>query len=264
MSYQEQLRTGAIDTAPPDEPMLAALLSHPEEWALFLDIDGTLIDLAETPDGVIVPPDLPRDLKALSDRLGGALALVTGRAISLADQLFSPFQLPIAGLHGAERRDAAGHIERVSISRAFEAMKQAIALEAKALPGVIVEDKGAAIAAHFRLSPSHQPAVEEMMRRHLRSVAPDWTLQRGKMVVEIRPAAADKGKAVEAFLEELPFRGRRPLSIGDDVTDEAMFHAVNRVGGQSLRVGSPTPETVARASIGSPDQLRRIIARLAA
>lgn len=264
MSYQEQFRSGAIDQAPSDEPLQAALLSHPEEWAVFLDIDGTLIDLAETPDGVVVPPDLPKNIKALSDRLGGALALVTGRAISLADSLFSPFQLPIAGLHGAERRGAGGHIERVTITPAFEAMKLAIADEAKALSGVIVEDKGAAVGAHFRLSPEHQTAVDEMMQRYLKSVAPDWTLQRGKMVIEIRPASADKGKAVEAFLEEMPFRGRRPLAIGDDVTDEAMFQAVNRIGGQSRRVGAPGADTAARASIASPEKLRRLIARLAA
>lgn len=264
MSYQEQLGTGATFEAPSDEPTLTALSLHPEEWALFLDIDGTLIDLAETPDSVVVPSDLTANLNALSKRLGGALALVTGRAVSLADSLFSPFKFPIAGLHGAERRDASGHIRRIHITPAFEAMKKAIAEEAKAWPGVLIEDKGAAVGAHFRQSPERQAVVDEMMQRHIKAAGSDWTLQRGKMVVEIRPARADKGAAVEAFLEEMPFRGRRPLAIGDDVTDEAMFHAVNRIGGQSLRVGPPNAQTVARSSIPSPEDLRRMIGKLTA
>ncbi len=264
MSYQEQPRNGAVDHAPFDEPALGALLLHPEEWALFLDIDGTLIDLAGTPDAIVVPQALPHDLNVLSARLGGALALVTGRAVTLADSLFSPFRFPIAGLHGAERRDAAGRFKRVAIPPAFEEMKRAIAREAEAWHGVLVEDKGAAVAAHYRLVPDRQQAVEEMMRRHLKTAGSDWTLQRGKMVVEIRPAKADKGQAVEDFLDEAPFKGRRPLAIGDDVTDEAMFHAVNRLGGQSLRIGGLAGETVARASIPSPAILRRMIARLAA
>ncbi|TCR90802.1 trehalose-phosphatase [Rhizobium sp. BK376] len=264
MSYQEKLATGATSEAPMDEPAFTALSLNPEEWALFLDIDGTLIDLAETPDRVVVPPGLPANLHALSERLGGALALVTGRAVSLADSLFSPFRFPIAGLHGAERRDAEGQIRRIHISPAFEAIKAAIAEEAKAWPGVLIEDKGAAVGAHFRQAPEHQAVVDEMMQRHIRAAGPDWTLQRGKMVVEIRPARADKGAAVEAFLEETPFKGRRPLAIGDDVTDEAMFHAVNRIGGQSLRVGPLNAQTVARSSIPSPDALRHMIGRLVA
>jgi trehalose 6-phosphate phosphatase len=211
MSYQEQPGNGTADPASLDEPALTALLLHPEEWALFLDIDGTLIDLAETPDSIVIPPALPLSLDALSGKLGGAMALVTGRSVSLADTLFSPFRFPIAGLHGAERRDAGGRLRRILIPPAFDELKLAIAREAEAWPGVLVEDKGAAVAAHYRLAPDRQQAVEEMMQRHLQLAGPDWTLQRGKMVAEIRPARADKGGAVEAFLDEAPFKGNARL-----------------------------------------------------
>lgn len=264
MSYPDTPGTGAAVAAPLDEPALQSLALHPHEWALFLDIDGTLLDLAETPDGIVVPPDLAGNLDALSRKLGGALALVTGRGVALVDDLFSPLRFPVAGLHGAERRDAAGEVRRVSPSPAFEAMKQAIMLEASAWPGVIIEDKGAAVAGHYRQAPERQASVDELMQRHLHAVAPDWTLQRGKMVVEIRPASADKGAAVEAFLSEAPFAGRKPITIGDDVTDEAMFAVANRLGGLSLRVGEIGEHSAALSSIASPETVRRMIGRLAA
>jgi trehalose 6-phosphate phosphatase len=264
MSYPDTLGTGAADVAPLDEPVLQSLALHPDEWALFLDIDGTLLDLAETPDGIVVPPSLPENLDRLSRKLGGALALVTGRGVALVDELFSPLHFPVAGLHGAERRNAAGDIRRVERSSAFETMKQAIAVEAAAWPGVIIEDKGAAVGAHYRQAPERQASVDELMQRHLHAVSPDWTLQRGKMVVEIRPASADKGAAVEAFLSEAPFAGRKPITIGDDVTDEAMFAVANRRGGLSLRVGELGPNSAAQSSIPSPEAVRRMIGRLAA
>lgn len=143
-------------------------------------------------------------------------------------------------------------------------MKRRIAREAEVWPGVLIEDKGAAVAAHYRLAPEYQAAVEAIMELHLDEAGPDWTLQRGKMVIEIRPARASKGHAVETFLEEEPFKGRKPFAIGDDVTDEAMFKIVNQLGGQSLRIGAPVAETFARASLPSPAHLRELIGRLAA
>ena len=241
---------------------LSALAAHPSEWALFLDIDGTLVDLAETPSSITVPSSLPYDLNALSQRLGGALALVTGRSISFVDPLFYPFRFPIAGLHGAERRDAAGNVQYVALSPAFEDIKRRMADEARQWPGVLVEDKGAAVAAHYRLAPECQPLVEAMMERYFVEAGADWSLQRGKMVVEIRPARASKGDAVTAFLNESPFKGRRAFAAGDDFTDEAMFRTVNRLGGQSLFIGPDTVETQARSRIASPAILRKIIAQL--
>jgi trehalose 6-phosphate phosphatase len=264
MSYDPERTNGTGDPAPSHLSALTALSRDPSDWALFLDIDGTLLDLAETPDAIVVPAGLAADLDALSKKLGGALALVTGRSLTLVDTLFQPFRFPVAGLHGAERRSTAGHLQRVPVSIDFETMKRAIAAEARRWPGVLIEDKGAAIAAHYRLSPDLRDDVERMMERYFAEAGPDWALQRGKMVIEIRPSSADKGHAVDAFLSEPPFKGRRPLAIGDDVTDEAMFHAVNRIGGHSLKIGPPGSETNAHGLIPSAAALRQMIARSAA
>jgi trehalose 6-phosphate phosphatase len=262
MTFQEQPEQGEATPRPLKEPALTALSLYPHDWALFLDIDGTLLDLAETPEAIVVPDDLPATLHALSRQLGGALALVTGRSIEFVDPLFAPFRFPVAGLHGAERRDAAGRLRRTHIPPAFQDMKQAIAREAHAWPGAIVEDKGAAVTVHYRQTPGSETEIVEAMQRYLEEAGPDWSLQRGKMVVEICPAHANKGSAVEAFLAEAPFEGRRPVTIGDDVTDETMFAAANRLGGQSVRIGDGNEKTLARASIGSPARLRDVLATL--
>lgn len=262
MSSQEQPEQGEAKSGSLKEPALTALSLYPHDWALFLDIDGTLLDLAERPEAIVVPDYLPGTLHALSRQLGGALALVTGRSIEFVDPLFAPFRFPVAGLHGAERRDAAGRLRRTHIPPAFQEMKQAIAREAHAWPGAIVEDKGAAVTVHYRQTPGSEAEIVEAMQRYLDEAGPDWSLQRGKMVVEICPAHASKGHAIEAFLGEAPFEGRRPVTIGDDVTDETMFAAANRLGGQSVRIGDASGKTLARASIGSPARLREVLATL--
>lgn len=244
--------------------ILDRIVAHPDDWALFLDIDGTLIDLAETPDGIVVPADLAANLARLSEHLSGALALVTGRALIYADRLFEPRSFPIAGLHGAERRSASGAVERVEPSAAFDALKLAIAEEACRWPGLLVEDKGLAVAIHYRQAPEHQQAAEDLMERAVRQAGPDFSLQRGKMVLEIRPTKASKGAAIRAFLAEPPFLGRKPITIGDDVTDEAMFKAANEMGGASIRIADTLDGTAARAILPSAAALRTIIAKLAA
>lgn len=263
MSHEEQPQDAEAQAqAHRQDSTLATLSSHPRDWALFLDIDGTLIDLAETPDAVVVPPSLPPALHSLASRLGGALALVTGRSITYADTLFSPFRFPVAGLHGAEWRGPDGDVHGAEITPALSAAKEALIHETAGWPGVIIEDKGAAVAAHYRLAPDRRTMVERLMQRHLDAIGPAWTLQQGKMVVEIRPASADKGRAVEAFLATALFSGRRPIAIGDDITDEAMFRVANAAGGQSLRVGPPGADTQAQASLPSAAALREMIRRL--
>lgn len=237
---------------------------NPHEFALFLDIDGTLLDLAERPDGIVVPASLPSGLDALSGKLGGALALVTGRGLAHVDTLFSPFRFPVAGLHGAERRDPDGAVKRAETTPEFERLKRELAARTASWSGVVIEDKGAAVAAHYRLAPAYREELEPVMARCLAEAGPGWMLQRGKMVIEIRPANADKGHAVEAFLSREPFRGRQPVAIGDDVTDEAMFRVVNALGGYSVRVGQPSPETAARGLLPSAASVREMIARVAA
>jgi trehalose 6-phosphate phosphatase len=246
------------------EDLLSDLRLKPDAWALFLDIDGTLIDIAETPEGIVVPPDLPEALERLSRRLGGALALVTGRALPFADELFAPYRFPIAGLHGAQRRSANGYVEDVTPGENFLRLKEALRGQARQWPGVLIEDKGMAVAAHYRQAPEYQAEVEEIMNRAAQEAGPDFTLQRGKMVVELRPAKASKGEALLAFLAEPPFAGRTAIAIGDDVTDEAMFKIANDLGGRSIRVAETDAPTVAQATLPSAAALRDIIAALGA
>ncbi|MBB4189618.1 trehalose 6-phosphate phosphatase [Sinorhizobium terangae] len=263
MSYQTQLLSASnSEAALGEDSILSALSTDPESWALFLDIDGTLLDLAETPDAVVVPPSLPANLDTLSRKLGGALALVTGRDVGYAEQLFSPFLFPIAGLHGAERRDPDGRVHKAADTSEFERLKADLVADTANWPGVLIEDKGAAVAAHYRLAPDRKLQLEPLIERALIRAGPNWTIQHGKMVIEIRPARADKGDAVAAFLAQSPFAGRRAIAIGDDVTDEAMFRTVNRLGGYSVRIGPPSPATEALGSVPSAEALRGIIAAL--
>lgn len=264
MSYQYHAGHEPNSAGTDGRTILDRLATEPDQWALFLDIDGTLLDLAETPDGILVPDGLADDLAHLSQRLSGALALVTGRALAYADGLFAPQGFPIAGLHGAERRSASGAIDRLEPGSDFIALKAALAEEAKQCPGVLIEDKGLAVAAHFRQAPGSQQTIETMMERYLQRAGADFALQRGKMVLEIRPARASKGAAIQAFLAEPPFIGRKPITIGDDVTDEAMFKVANQIGGASIRIAETLSGTAAIATLPSAAALRAIIATLAA
>lgn len=243
--------------------MLHDLLDRePNRWALFLDIDGTLVDLALTPDLVAVPEELPGQLLTLSERLGGALALVTGRALSDADSLFHPLQLPAAGLHGAEMR-LDGKLLLSEPGPDFIAVKAALAAEASRYAGVLIEDKGAAVAAHFRLAPELEDEMQAMMRTYAEKAGPDWALQFGKMVIELRPAGANKGGALERFMKTESFANRLPVALGDDLTDEAMFAIANARGGLSFRIGSDAVQTCASGRLPSPSGVRALVARLA-
>jgi trehalose 6-phosphate phosphatase len=244
------------------EEAFALLQSEPANWAVFFDIDGCLLDLAPTPDEIFIPPELPGAIEKLRLRLGGALALVTGRGLAYADALFDPFPFPIAGLHGAEMRGPDGRMIHAEAPPAFAALKAALAEETKDMQGVLIEDKGAAVAAHYRLAPEYEGTLGERMRAFAESAGPDWALQLGKMVYEIRPARASKGDAVERFLAEPPFAGRRPLALGDDLTDESMFAVANARGGLTFRVGRPEAKTCALGTVDSPSRVRDAIIEL--
>jgi trehalose 6-phosphate phosphatase len=203
--------------------------------ALFLDFDGTLVDLAPAPDAVHVPGPLIATLGALSGYLGGALAVVTGRPIAQIDAFLQPLELPIAGVHGAERRQYSGAVDLLNTHPLdqVEAVARSLAAQHGAL---LVECKRGSVALHYRQAPE----LGELCLRAMQEAvdqSPGLTLLRGKMVVEAKPGDASKGSAIEAFLQEPPFAGRLPVFIGDDITDEVGFSTVQRLGGMGIKVG---------------------------
>jgi trehalose 6-phosphate phosphatase len=205
--------------------------------ALLLDMDGTLLDLAATPDAVIVPPDLPDTLRVLKRALDGALAIVTGRPIEVIDRLLGDAPQAVAGEHGgAVRPDPAAAIERPNLKPPpQEWIDRGAALEAD-WPGTMLERKARGFGFHFRLaSPGAGPAIRAMLAP-LVEASPDFELLAGHMMWEVRPRGVDKGHGVARLMRHAPFQGRLPLFIGDDVTDEDGMRVARAMGGAGLRV----------------------------
>ena len=240
----------------------AATPPLPGNAAVFLDIDGTLVHLAERPDAVRIDGDLHALLGQLREATRGALALISGRSIAGIDDLFAPVRFAIAGQHGAERRSADGtlHFHAPLAARLGEqaAILRRIATEH---PGLLLEEKGASLALHYRGAPSLAPLAEREARQCVVALGDDFELQAGKLVFEVKPSGKDKGTAIDEFMAEAPFRGRRPVFLGDDLTDELGFERVNRIGGDSVKVG-PGP-TRARWRLADADAVRRWLALLA-
>jgi trehalose 6-phosphate phosphatase len=224
-----------------DEAAAAAepLPRFARDWALFLDVDGTLLDLAEHPRGVQVEPALVEALGRLQGLAGGAVALISGRSIGDLDRLFAPLVLAAAGQHGAERRHENGAID-IDRSRTSRFARETLAALAGQHPGLLFEDKGATLAMHYRHAPELQGLVESTLGAIARRSAGEWTLQTGKMVRELVPHGRNKGGAIAAFLHEPPFADRVPVFIGDDDTDEHGFALVRRLRGYAVKVG-PEP-----------------------
>lgn len=228
---------------------LPAFLS-PSETAFFFDFDGTLVELASTPDGVIVPPAVVDSLAQLRRLTRGAVAVVSGRGIESIDAFLGMPDLPIAGLHGAERRDASGDTVRLGFNDdRLLRMERVLAELVNEHPGTLLEIKGAALALHYRNAPLAETVVREATQRLVDEHADAYVLQPGKMVFEIKPKNVDKGRALAAFLDEPPFVGRTPVFAGDDLTDEKAFAVVNERGGLSIKVGAG--ETSARSRVQS-------------
>jgi trehalose 6-phosphate phosphatase len=224
-------------------------------WAFFLDIDGTLLDIAATPKAVHTAKADCRLVAALYDKADGALALVSGRSLKMIDQLFSPMRLPAAGQHGVERRDARGRVHRPSFSTdVLERAASHIREFAERHSGLVFEDKGYSMALHYRLAPHLAGAANAVVREAARAAGEDVEVQRGKMVAELKPSGHDKGRAIEAFMREKPFAGRTPVFLGDDLTDEHGFRTVDRMGGYAIKVG-PGP-TVAHWRVPNPAAAR--------
>ncbi|WP_321817737.1 MULTISPECIES: trehalose-phosphatase [unclassified Paraburkholderia] len=234
-----------------------------DKTAFFFDFDGTLVDLAPTPDGVLVRPDMLALLGDLRRATHGAVAIVSGRGIDSIDDFLRMPDLPIAGLHGAERRDANGDTQRVGFNdERLLHMEQVLAEVVRRHPGMLLEIKGAALALHYRNAPEHEATAREATERLAAEFAAAYVLQPGKMVYEIKPKDVDKGRALRAFLNEPPFAGRTPVFAGDDLTDEKGFAVVNEVGGLSIKVGGG--ETIARTRVESVEALLAWLAELGA
>lgn len=204
---------------------------------MFLDVDGTLLDIADAPDLVHVDQRLLRLLDSLAQANQGAVALVSGRSIADLDRLFSPLVLPAAGLHGAERRDARGKLHRRPADPRLRRVERELARWSRSRPGTLVEDKGGAVALHCRLAPAEEVAARELIGTIAAGLGDDYVVQTGKRVVEIKPAGVSKATAIREFMGEAPFAGRRPVFAGDDVTDEDGFLAVRDLGGVAVGVG---------------------------
>jgi trehalose 6-phosphate phosphatase len=224
------------------------------ETAFFFDFDGTLVELASTPDGIFVPRSVPDILAALRRATNGAVAVVSGRGIDNIDSFLQMPDLPVAGMHGAERRDSNGDVQRIGFNdERLLRMEHALEKVVSANPGMLLEIKGAALALHYRNAADREPAARAATEKLVHEYADAYVLQPGKMVYEIKPKDVDKGRAVRAYMSEPPFTGRRPVFIGDDLTDEKGFAVVNEFDGLSVKVGPG--DTVARNRIESVELL---------
>jgi trehalose 6-phosphate phosphatase len=225
-----------------------ASLTLAESWAppldprsaLFLDVDGTLLEIAPRPELVQVPNGLPSLMVRLSAQREGAFALISGRPLAQLDRLFQPWQGAAAGLHGLERRRADGFLDCVvdsASAAALDRLRPKLAALAADGTGLTLEDKGGTLALHYRAAPQRELEIRAVVEALHRELASSLRLITGKMVVEFQPRSADKGRAIAAFLAEPPFLGRRPIFVGDDTTDEDGFAEIRRRGGIAVRVG---------------------------
>ena len=211
--------------------------------ALVLDFDGTLVELADAPDAIEVPGELPRLLRRLSGRLSGRLAIVSGRSIDDLDRHVRCPGVVFSGSHGLELRLADGTAVPAARPEGLDAARSELMRFAEAHKGLLVEEKPASLALHFRQAPGLQDEAAALVERL--AAASGLVVQHGKMVAELRPAGADKGDALKALMREPPFAGARPLFMGDDLTDEHAFGAAAELGGAGVLVGPPRP-TAAR------------------
>jgi trehalose 6-phosphate phosphatase len=219
--------TGSVPLPPPPQ----------RDWAYFFDLDGTLIEFAETPTAVRVTEELRSSLEQLHELVGGALALLTGRPIAEIDRLFPHRRLPVAGQHGVERRNAVGCVTSHAPEQDLGPARQLLAQAIFDKPGLLLEDKGLSLALHYRRAPDLAGFVHQTMEALLADLDAEYTLLQGKSVLELKPAGKDKGIAVLEFMGEPPFAGRTPAFVGDDATDEYGFATVNELRGHSIKVG---------------------------
>ncbi len=229
--------------------------------ALFLDFDGTLVDVAPTPAAVVAPPGLPGLLAWLAAGLDGALAVVSGRKIADLDLRLRPFRARAAGVHGAELRfDPAGGVQR-SLGLDPSVLARVRDLTA-ADPRLLIEDKRESVAIHYRGAADAEPGLGRALDAFVAAAPDGLLLLRGRKVFEIMRAHVSKGEAVSRFLETAPFSGRRPVMIGDDRTDVAAIDACVARGGHGFRVASEL-FPAAEADFAGPEAVRAWLTDLA-
>lgn len=255
---------GTAGRTPAGAPLTAALPPPPlpasdRQWALLLDVDGTLLDFAPTPDAVAVPNGLLPLLERLQQHLHGALALVSGRAVADLDRHFAPLALAAIGVHGLERREAGGTVQSIDSIDALELgrIRSAVRRLMAALPGVLLEDKGCSFALHWRQAEPLAP----ILRRRLDEIAGDsgFEVLPGHYVYELKPAGMDKRQAVLALLEQPGWHGLLPIFIGDDRTDCEALAAVQEAGGIAIQVGALITSR-ARYGLADPTAVRTWLA----
>lgn len=228
-----------------------AVFVRESEIALFLDVDGTLLELAATPDRVHVPAALRNTLQLARGREQGAFALLSGRSLAELDELFAPVRFAASGKHGLEVRLPCGEVSRPDIDPArLDRARRWLGLLQKENRGLILEDKGTALAMHFRLAPNQKEEVSAVMLELADELKDDFVLRPGKCVLEIMPRGFSVRSAIELFMKQREFAGRTPVFVGDDPTDEVGFEAVNEMGGHSIRVGD-LAKTAARYRFSS-------------
>ena len=227
-----------------------------DEWAVFLDVDGSLTEHAPTPTDVRIDPQLMLALPQLSTMCGGAVALVSGRSLQALDELFAPLEFAaMAGLHGIERRSTTQVHTAPAMSEAFVALARQAEAIASEHPGAVVECKGGCLFLHWRSAPDAAPLFISFAESAGAQLS-QHRLHPGAHGIEIRPLGMDKGIAIAAFMQEAPFLGRRPVFIGDDRADEPGFVAVNHLNGVSVLVGDARP-TAAQYRLENPRRVRQ-------
>lgn len=248
-------RSPQAEQNPPPPPNF-----HPRGVALFADLDGTLAPIEATPDAVQPDPTRRRLLERLSNTLDGRLAVVSGRGLADVDRVLEGRVPAVAAVHGLVRRSSDGRVVVAADDAAVQQALDAIVAFARTDHDLLIENKGVAIALHYRRAPASADAARALAV----GLAARFGLkvQEGDMVVELRPPGANKGDAVEAFMAEQPFAGHTPVFLGDDLTDEDGFRAALRLGGYGVIVGPrrPTAAVYALADVAeAQDWLRRAL-----
>ena len=225
---------------------MADLLSVPPvltgTHAFFFDLDGTLADIKPQPHQVSIPVGVCAALRQLAQNNDGAVALISGRSMDELDALAGAGCFPLAGVHGAERRDISGQVHRITLPQDLaRELEHELRNALVDLPGAKLESKGMAFALHYRQAPQHQPAIAQLAERMVRRW-PALALQPGKCVLELKPKGVNKGEAIRTFMQEPPFMNKTPVFLGDDLTDETGFKVVNLMGGYAVKVGQGETE----------------------